>query len=278
MLNQQRIPTFDKLKVLLTHPENDKANEISNFLNTMNCKPDIVNSAQESFTQMHKYVGSPKMYDIVIVNYILPDSNGELFANMLKSDKFLNTTKMIIINNNDYTLKPIELEKLGVFAVILYNDMNGLKNQILKIATIKKHKADSKVKQKVIQKQKSRILLVEDNPINQKVAGLNLTKMNYDFDIASNGKVAVDKYIENPYPIIIMDIQMPIMDGFEATNHIRQFEARNNLKPSVIIALTANAMRGDREKYLEAGMDEYLSKPFIPAELKKILQEIEELI
>jgi CheY-like chemotaxis protein len=105
------------------------------------------------------------------------------------------------------------------------------------------------------------ILLVEDNKINQKIVLLSLENIVKNIDIASNGKEALDKFGTANYDIILMDIQMPVMDGFLATKKIREIEASTN-SFTPIIAITANAMSGDRETCLAQGMDEYISKPF----------------
>jgi len=103
-----------------------------------------------------------------------------------------------------------------------------------------------------------RILIAEDNPVNQKLAELMLTKGGYHVEVANNGKEAVVKYIQTPgkFDLIFMDIQMPEMDGLEATKAIRKREGE-----IPIIAMTANAMKGDKEKCLNAGMDDYITKP-----------------
>jgi CheY-like chemotaxis protein len=105
------------------------------------------------------------------------------------------------------------------------------------------------------------ILLVEDNLINQKIVLLSLEKLVRNIDIASNGKEALDKFGTANYDLILMDIQMPVMDGFLATKKIREIEASTN-SFTPIIAITANAMSGDREACLAVGMDDYISKPF----------------
>ncbi|MCD6112796.1 MAG: response regulator [Bacteroidales bacterium] len=120
-------------------------------------------------------------------------------------------------------------------------------------------------------KTKLKILLVEDNKINQKVALANLK--DFDVDIADNGQIAVEKYKENNYDIILMDIEMPVMNGLEATIHIREYEKANNLKKIKIIAMTANVLKEDIDEYLEKGMDDYLNKPFRKDDLKKILNK-----
>ncbi len=108
-----------------------------------------------------------------------------------------------------------------------------------------------------------RILLVEDNLINQKVAAQSLRNLGFEVEIADNGKIAVDKYLKNNYDLILMDIQMPVMDGITATQTIRRIEKERGIeKPIHIIAITANSLKDDRMKCIEAGMDDYLSKPF----------------
>ena len=114
-----------------------------------------------------------------------------------------------------------------------------------------------------------RILLAEDNPVNQKLARMMLTKAGYHVETANNGKEAVEKYTAaaDNYDLIFMDVQMPEMDGMEATGAIRDWENKLKAQGSKrskrvpIIAMTANALKGDREKCLEAGMDDYIAKP-----------------
>ena len=116
------------------------------------------------------------------------------------------------------------------------------------------------------------ILLAEDNPINQRVAMFNLKKMGHHVDIAENGKLALELFIKNKYDIILMDIQMPEMDGLDATKQIRFYEKNNHDKGIIpIIAMTANAMRGDKEKFINQGMSGYISKPFKIKDLETIL-------
>ncbi len=126
--------------------------------------------------------------------------------------------------------------------------------------------------EKNLDTKKFHILVVEDNLLNQKVVGATLQKNNFTFDVANNGKIAVEKYIEKPYVLILMDIQMPVMDGYEATRQIREYE---NSMPGIpkahIIALTANATKEDRERCESIGMNGYLTKPFKFADLENTL-------
>ena len=111
-------------------------------------------------------------------------------------------------------------------------------------------------------KQKSKhVLLVEDNLLNQKFAMAVLKMKGYTWDLAENGKIGVELFEKNEYEAILMDIQMPIMNGITATKKIREIEKSTNTH-TPIIAITANAMLGDKETCLSAGIDDYLSKPY----------------
>jgi CheY-like chemotaxis protein len=111
-----------------------------------------------------------------------------------------------------------------------------------------------------------KILLVEDNLINQKITLLTLQPLVHSIDTASNGKEALDKFGTSSFDIILMDIQMPVMSGLLAAEKIRALESSTSTHIP-IIAITANAMLGDREKCISAGIDDYISKPFQPSAL-----------
>jgi len=118
------------------------------------------------------------------------------------------------------------------------------------------------------------VLLVEDNKANQMFMKVILNKMGLKFEIANNGIEAIDKFTKGKYDVILMDENMPNMNGIEATNKIREIEKENFLNHTPIIALTANAMEGDKERFIKAGMDYYLSKPLEIEKLQYILEKI----
>ncbi len=117
------------------------------------------------------------------------------------------------------------------------------------------------------------ILLVEDNVLNQKLIFLNLNKLGFKIDIANNGKEAVDMVKLNRYNLILMDLMMPVMDGLEATTLIREYESNLDYS-TTIIGLTANTFDADREKCLDHGMNEYMTKPFDLTLFKSLLSEL----
>jgi CheY-like chemotaxis protein len=123
------------------------------------------------------------------------------------------------------------------------------------------------------QKRKVRILVAEDNIVNQKVATKILSKHGYSADAVANGQEAVKSLEMIPYDIVFMDCQMPEMDGYEATGEIRNPKSKVLNHKVPVIAMTANAMKGDREKCLKAGMDDYLAKPVNPQDLSDMLEK-----
>ena len=119
-----------------------------------------------------------------------------------------------------------------------------------------------------------RILLAEDNHVNQRVALRMLDRMGYRAEVAANGKEVLEALDRQPFDVILMDVQMPEMDGLEATRRVRE---RGGEQP-IILAMTANALQGDREECLAVGMDDYLAKPLRPADLSEKLAAIGALV
>ena len=114
-----------------------------------------------------------------------------------------------------------------------------------------------------------RILMAEDNPINQRVGKLILQKEGFEVDLVADGNEALEAHRNNPYDLILMDCQMPTMDGLEASRQIRSL----NQRQPIIVAVTANALVGERERCLKAGMDDYLSKPFQAEQLVTLVKK-----
>ena len=116
-----------------------------------------------------------------------------------------------------------------------------------------------------------KLLLVEDNKVNQMVCLRILSRMDLSADLACNGAEALEMIDQDDYDIILMDCQMPVMDGFQATRHLRELPGAKSRIP--VIAITANALAGDRQKCLHAGMSDYLSKPIKVDELKTLIEK-----
>ena len=168
---------------------------------------------------------------------------------------------------DSFLSKPIRREKLYTMLERMIGRMEGegKKDEAVKEKIITQYSVREEMKYSV------RILLAEDNPVNQKLTRMMLTKAGYQVEVANNGKEAVEKYTASPkdFDLIFMDVQMPEMDGLEATKEIRKHEEQPATRNSQlatrrhipIVAMTAHAMKGDREKCIEAGMDDYITKP-----------------
>jgi CheY-like chemotaxis protein len=136
-------------------------------------------------------------------------------------------------------------------------------------------KTEEKKDKKTGSKKVKKILLVEDNIINQKLTRNLLINNGYEVDVAENGEVAIGKFVQRVYDLILMDIQMPVMDGITASKKIRMMEFDNVAGTKVkIFALTANAQKQDKDECLAAGMDGYISKPLNPKEIPLIFDYV----
>lgn len=118
------------------------------------------------------------------------------------------------------------------------------------------------------------ILLVEDNLLNQRIVTFSLKKYHHEVTIANNGLEGLNIYKEQQFDVVLMDIMMPIMDGLEATQKIREFEESINKNKTPIIAITANTMDNDREKCISYGMNDFMAKPFDMDKLLKIFEDL----
>ncbi|NOY49008.1 MAG: response regulator [Chlorobi bacterium] len=118
-----------------------------------------------------------------------------------------------------------------------------------------------------------RILLVENDEMNIKFVKIVLDRLGHKTDIAVNGQLGIGFYKKNKYDLILMDLEMPEMNGLDATIQIREYEAANNLPPVKIIAVTAYAMETDRQSCFDAGMDNFLAKPFLVEELTDLIEK-----
>ena len=226
----------------------------------------------EALRNAHR-AGDP--YHVVLLDMQMPLMDGEQTARAIKSDPAVKDVKILILTSmgqrgdavrlealgcSGYLLKPVKQQMLfdAVIAVLARPDDPGA--GLITRHTISEHR-----------KSDLRVLLAEDNPINQKLAVTLLQKAGYSVDAVENGEQALEKFKEEHYHAILMDVQMPDMDGFEATGHIRAWEKQHG-QHIPIIAMTAHAMQGDRERCLDAGMDDYVTKPLQPKVLFNVLE------
>jgi signal transduction histidine kinase/DNA-binding response OmpR family regulator len=213
-----------------------------------------------------------RTYDIVLLDYQMPDLDGVSLARQIRT---ISSVPLVLLSSSGEMLrgadaslfqaqifKPIKHSLL--FATILR--LTGAKKPTAPTGTLRKQFDSRMAAQHPL-----RILLVEDNPINQKVGRKMLGQLSYTADLAVNGLEAVNAVAETSYDLVLMDIQMPEMDGLEAMRLIRD---RMGAHAPYLVALTAEALEGDRERFLASGFDNYLSKPLKAGALQDLLRSV----
>ncbi len=251
------------------------------YLESWNCRAEEAISAQEAIKKLHEAVNENDPFNIALLDYGMPEVNGDLLCREIKSDPLFRELILVLLTSVGNRGDAEHFKRLG-FAAYLHKPVKqSLLLNCLRIVTgvsadVENNTTDQIVTQYSVsedQKQRVRILLAEDNVVNLKIALRILEKkLGYHTDVVTNGKEAVDSLEKFDYDLVLMDCQMPVMDGYEATSTIRDKNSAVLNHNIPIIAMTANAMKGDRKKCLEAGMDDYVSKPINTEELADAIE------
>ena len=221
-----------------------------------------------------------KPYDVALLDMKMPKIDGSTLGRLILSEPDWAQTKLVLMTSihagdsaqpllksgfSDYLVKPVKESQLveSLLKVLASSEEPSLITNTLSSG---KEDANTSLGQGISLK----ILLVEDTPINLKLVRHQVQLLGHTSEAAENGQEALDKLAQNEYDIVLMDCQMPIMDGYTATRALREREGTDH--HTVIVGMTAYAMQGDREKCLEAGMDDYLSKPVMVKNLAPVLQ------
>ncbi|MBH0179959.1 MAG: response regulator [Nitrospira sp.] len=220
-------------------------------------------------------------FDVAVVDMLMPGMDGLELARQIKSEPVISATRLVLLTSVGrrgdakaaqdagfaaYLTKPIRRSQLHECLSLVLADSSDIGSPVPRTAApiITRHSLGE-----VRARSRGRILVAEDNPINQKVAVKMIEKLGYRVDVVGNGNEAIEASGRIQYDLIFMDCQMPEVDGFEATKGIRMRE--HGVRHTPIVAMTANAMTEDRERCLEAGMDDYLSKPVASNSLAAVL-------
>ena len=226
------------------------------------CQIDTVKSGNEALNVLKK---SETKYDLLILDEQMPSMSGLLVAEEIRKNQDWDKLKIIMLTSWDQ-IQSKKMKELGISKAVTKPVKQSRLFDIIVETFSFQHKtvtAEKITPQTLIQPDclNKSILLVEDNPDNQRITILYLEKAGYSIHVAENGREAVSKAEHFQYDLILMDIEMPVMDGFEATRMIRQKEKKTEGEHTPIIALTAHAIQGYREQCLEQGMDDYITKP-----------------
>lgn len=234
---------------------------------------------QSAISAVATAVELKRPFDLILMDGQMPGMDGFEVSRHIKTDPRFNSTIIVMITSlgmrgdaarckqldiNGYLVKPVKQSELFDAIQIAFGyrpqDRSRVEKPLVTAHTVEEER----------QRRKCKILLAEDNAINSKMAVNILKKMDCRVTTVQDGQQAVDLTVREHFDMVLMDVQMPVMDGLQATGLIRQRE-KSDGNPLPIIAMTANAMKGDREQCLQAGMDDYIAKPIDPEKLKLIL-------
>lgn len=241
-------------------------------------------SGVEAFAKIKAAQDEGKDYDILLLDYMMPGQNGVQFADLISRTHGLKLPPTILLSSCDHTLTRTALSDVGIQASLVKPVRERLLYDTLirtlsKSPTRNEHEdsATTALSVKVVKDtiEKQEILVAEDFPLNRDVVDLMLADHPYQPVFAENGQEAIDMFTANPdrFPIILMDVSMPVVDGFSATRAVRRFERKRTRTPVPVVALTGHAMNNDRQDCLDAGMNEYLTKPVKQSELLEMLEK-----
>lgn len=258
---------------------------IKDYLEMWKVRVETTDSAMNALEILKQYESN--YYDAILLDMQMPEMDGLQLAGAIRNNKKLENLKLILLSsldshsNSDFSVvdsiihKPLRMN-------LLYERLNHLITKVNESSARKlvheilteTNETESSSSEKSVELSGMNILLVEDNEINQMVAQEMLKSMHSNIVITENGLEGFEAYRENPvYDVILMDCQMPVLDGFEATKKIRIWEQENAMERVPIIALTANALHEDKKKCFDVGMDDYLAKPFDPEALSNIIEK-----
>jgi two-component system sensor histidine kinase/response regulator len=268
-------------RFLIVDDNKTNLNILKGYLESWGCFCDVAESGEIALSLMNAVAKVNSPFDAAIIDMRMPGMDGAELGKKIKNDPLLNSTTMVMLTSQGLRGDASRMEKIG-FSAYLTKPIR--RSQLFDcLVTVLSHGQDGKtsIKSQIITKhsiteekwKNKLILLVEDNIVNQKLAMRMIEKFGFKVDSATNGMEAIKALESFKYDIVLMDVQMPGMDGFQATKIIRNPES-NVLDHNIpIIAMTAHAMKGDRERCIAAGMNDYISKPVQPQELLNVIEK-----
>ena len=271
---------LENCRVLVVDDNETNRRLLFALLSAWGCRVEQESCGLDAFTRLQSAAAEGDPFEIALVDMNMPKMDGETLGRLVHGDAELSATRCVILTSSAmrgdaerlaqagfdaYLTKPLQEKHIRHCLSALRHDRSASKP----VAMITRHTLEEASRQ-----QSLRILLVEDNRINQKVASGILSRQGHRVEVAENGELALAALAKGDYDVVLMDCQMPVMDGFEATRQLRHSNTVRN--PAIpVIAITANAMQGDRENCLAAGMNDYISKPISEKEMREALARIQ---
>ena len=278
----RRIPVDISGKRILVVDDNATNREVfATYLKSWRCRFSLAEAGTEALKLMHEAFEAGDPYKLAIIDYMMPDMDGRSLGLAIKADPNLESTLLVMLTSHGlrgdaermkkagfaaYLRKPVKQSVLYDCLVAVVRGQSMGKNQP-ETTLVTRHSIAEARRRDV------KILLAEDNLVNQKVALKILSNLGYSAQVVGNGREALELLRKKHFDLVLMDVQMPEMDGLEAARRIRQ-DGSGVLNPEVpILAMTANVMKGDKEKCLKAGMNDYIAKPVKPGQLQEKLDK-----
>ena len=272
------LPTINMAEASILIVDDNQTNRevLKRQLNSWGAEVDEAENGRQALQIMKE---RHKPFDIAIIDMQMPIMDGEQLGSRIHSDEKLSHTKLILMTSISTQRDCKHLAELGFSAYFskpatfsdLYDALSIVLSGEKVISKVQPLVTHDNLRNFVHSPKGKKILLVEDNRINQEVALGALEHLGYETIVANNGKKALIKLAHHHFDLILMDCQMPELDGYEATRQIRSDNSEKFNSNIPIVAMTANAMQGDRDKCLQAGMNDYIAKPIEESELDRIL-------
>ena len=273
--------TLSKSRILYIDDDSVYLNIVDATLTSLGVRHSISLKGNEGLNMLYAAFDDNDPYNIVILDLKMPHMDGQSLAKVIKKDNKLNNTKLVLLTAEGNRGDSKKYERLGFDAFLIKPvEPSDLCDCLRQLQSNQEVSANNQSHELITRHMLSerrlssyKLLLVEDNSTNIIVAKAILKKLGYQVDVAENGLEAIDILKKTNYDLVFMDMQMPKMDGLEATKAIRSKDSKVLKRNITIVAMTANAMKGDRERCIDAGMDDYLSKPIKSVSVLKILNK-----
>ena len=276
ILSPPAVPDLQDLSVLVVDDNAVNRRILSELLASWGLRPAMAASGAEALTELRRAAEEGEPHSLVVLDFMMPDLDGVTVAEQIRRDPVLAGAIILMLSSADRPLAAERCKELGI-ALCLVKPIK--ESELLEALVAALGTAGAPVRTVVVpaaldaDSQPLRVLVAEDNPVNQRVVKAILELRGHTPLLAANGREALSAWERQSFDIVLMDVQMPEMDGFQATAAIRAREESTGAHVP-IVALTAHALQGDRERCLAAGMDGYLAKPIHSEELIELVERL----